>query len=100
MAGAVLDDAGLGDRLDVFSADANEWFWNVESAFSTPLQALAAGLSGSLDLLHAGNKKVPVFALDAAPVIRAYRRGIRVQAPLRSALRLDVTIQVTATFAP
>jgi hypothetical protein len=57
---------GLGDRLDVFSADANDWFWGAESALSTPLQAGAMGLSGSLDLLHAANKKVPVFALDAA----------------------------------
>ncbi len=33
-------------------------------------------------------------------VIRAYRRGIRVEAPLRIALPVDVGIQVTATFAP
>jgi hypothetical protein len=54
----------LGDRLDVFSADANDWFWGVDSALSAQLAPGATALAGSLDLLHAGTKKVPVFAVD------------------------------------
>jgi hypothetical protein len=52
----------IGDRIDVFSVEANSWFWGAQGAVAPGATTLAS----TINLLGASSKKVPVYALDAA----------------------------------
>jgi hypothetical protein len=68
----------IGDRIDVFSVEANSWFWG-EQVNLTPG---ATTLESAINLFGASSKKVPAYALDAA---RGDRLVVAQQSPATTA---------------